>query len=57
MPKAVAAVAENLFDAPRLVVELRMTSSILRHLLQPIELIVEKRPVENRHDGLGVCGW
>ena len=29
-----------------------MTSSISGDLLQPIELIVEKRPVENRNDRL-----
>ena len=53
MPRpAVAAVAEDLFDAPRLVVEAEDDLVDLRHLLEQIELIVEKRPVEDRDDRL-----
>ena len=30
-----------------------MTSSISGHLLQQIDLVVQERPVEDRHDRLG----
>ena len=46
----VAAVAEHLFDALRLIVQAENHFVDLRHLLDEIELIVEKRPVEDRHD-------
>ena len=49
---AVAAVAEDLFDPARLVVEAEDDLVDLRHLLQQIELVVEERPVEDRHDRL-----
>ena len=46
------AVAEDLLDAARLVVQAQDDLVDLRHLAQEIDLVVEKRPVENRHDGL-----
>ena len=49
----VAAVAEDLFDAPRLVVQAEDDFIDLGHLLQQIELIVKKRPVEDRDDRFG----
>ena len=49
----VGAVAEDLLDAPRLVVEAQDDFVDLRHLLEQIDLIVEKRPVEDRNDRLG----
>ena len=48
----VAAVAEDLLDPARLVVEAEDHLVDLRHLLQQIELVVEERPVEDRHDRL-----
>ena len=50
---AVAAVAEDLLDAARLVVEAEHHLVDFRDLLQQIELIVKKRPLEDRDDGLG----
>ena len=47
------AVAEDLFDAPRLVVEAENDLVDLRHLLEQIDLVVEKRAIEDRNDGLG----
>ena len=47
------AVAEDLLDAARLIVEAEDHLVDLGHLLEQIDLIVEKRAVENRHDGLG----
>jgi hypothetical protein len=47
---AVAAVAKDLFDPSRLIVEAQDRLIDLRHLLQQIELIVEKRPIEDRND-------
>ncbi len=47
------AITEDLLDAARLVVEAEDHLVDLGHLLQQIDLIVEKRPVEDRHDGLG----
>ena len=47
------AVAKDLFDAARLVVEAEDHLVDLRHLLDQIELIVEKRAVEDRHDRFG----
>jgi hypothetical protein len=44
------AVAENLLDAARLVIEAEDHLVDLGHLPQQIDLIVEKRPVEDRHD-------
>ena len=52
MPE-LGAVAEDLLDAPRLVVEAEDDFVDLRHLLQQIDLVVEKRPVEDRNDRLG----
>ena len=46
------AVAEDLLDAARLVVEAEDDFVDLRNLLQQIDLIVEKRPVEDRNDRL-----
>ena len=48
----VAAVAEDLLDAPRLVVEAEDDLVDFGHLLQQIELVVQKRPVEDRDDRL-----
>jgi hypothetical protein len=45
-----AAVAEDFLDATRLVVEAEDHFIDLRHLLEEIELIVEKGPIEDRHD-------
>ena len=49
---AVAAIAEDFFDAPRLVVEAEDDLVDFGHLLQPIELVVQKRAVEDRDDRL-----
>ena len=46
------AVAEDLLDAPRLVVQAEDDLVDLGHLPQQIDLVVEKRPVEDRHDRL-----
>ena len=46
------AFAEHFLDPPRLVIEAQDRFVDLRHLLEQIDLIVEKRPVENRHDRL-----
>ena len=46
----VAAVAEDLLDAARLVVEAQDDLVDLRHLLQEIELVVKERAVEDRDD-------
>ena len=46
------AIAEDLFDPPRLIVQAQDGFVDLRHLAQLIDLVVEKRPVEDRHDGL-----
>ena len=48
----VAPIAEHLFDAVRLVVQAEDHLVDFRHLLDEIELIVEKRPVEDRNDRL-----
>ena len=54
---SVRAVAEDLLDAPRLVVEAEDDLVDLRHLLQQVDLIVQERPVEDRNDRLrGVDG-
>src|SRR6185295_9904714 len=50
---AVAAVAENFLDPSRLVVEAEDDLVDFRDVLQQIELIVEERPIEDGHDGLG----
>ena len=50
----VASIAEHLFDAMRLVVEAEDDLVDLRHLLDEIELIVEKRPVEDRERSISV---
>ena len=50
----VRAVAEDVLDAARLVVQAEDDFVDLRHLLEQIDLVVQKRPVEDRHDGLGV---
>ena len=49
----VAAVAEDLLDAPRLVVQAEDDLVDLGHLLQQIELVVQERPLEDRNDRLG----
>ena len=46
------AFAEDLLDAARLVVQAEDHLVDLRHLPQQIDLVVEKRPVEDRHDRL-----
>ncbi len=46
------AVAEDLLDAARLVVEAQDRLVDFRHLAQLIDLVIEKRPVEDRHDWL-----
>src|SRR6185436_4917266 len=46
------AVAEDLLDAPRLVIEAEDDFVDLRDLLQEIDLVVEERPVEDRNDRL-----
>ena len=46
------AVAEHLFDAARLVVEAEDHLVDLGHLLEQIDLVVEERAIENRHDRL-----
>ena len=48
-----AAVAEDFLDASRLIVEAENHLVDLRHLLEEIELIVEKGPIEDRHDRFG----
>ena len=49
------ALAEDLFDAARLVVEAEDDLVDLGHLLQQIDLIVQERAVEDRNDGLRAC--
>ena len=49
----IGAVAEHLLDAARLVVEAEDDFVDLRDLLQQIDLVMQKRPVEDRNDGLG----
>ena len=46
------AFAEDLLDAARLVVQAEDDFVDLRHLLQQIDLVIEKRPVEDRNDRL-----
>ena len=46
------AIAEDLFDPPRLVVQAQDGLVDLGHLPQLIDLVVEKRPIEDRHDRL-----
>ena len=48
----VAAVAEDLLDPPRLVVQAEDDLVDLGHLLEQVELVVEERPVEDRDDRL-----
>ena len=47
------AVAEHVLDPPRLVVQAEDDFVDLRHLLQQVDLVVQKRPIEDRHDRLG----
>ena len=47
------AIAEDLFDPARLIVEAENDLVDLRHLLQLIDLIVQERAVEDGNDGLG----
>jgi len=47
------AVAEHLFDAARLVVEAQNHLVDLGHLLEEIDLVVEKCAIEDRHYRLG----
>ncbi len=49
----VRAVAEDLLDAPRLIVEAQDDLIDLRHLLQQIDLVVKERPIEDGNDWLG----
>jgi hypothetical protein len=46
----VRTVAEDLFNAARLIVQAEDDLVNLRHLLQQIDLIVQKRPTEDRND-------
>ena len=46
------AVAEHFFDAARLVVEAEDDLVDLGNLLEEIDLVVEERAIEDRHDGL-----
>ena len=46
------AVAENLLDAPRLVIQAQDHLVDLRNLTQEVDLVIEKGPVEDRHDRL-----
>src|SRR5579859_1197239 len=46
------ALADDLFDAARLIVEAENDLVDLRNLLQEIDLIVEERPIEDRNDRL-----
>jgi hypothetical protein len=48
----VGAVAKDLLDAARLVVEAENDLVDLRNLLQEVNLIVQERPVENRNNRL-----
>ena len=48
---SVLSVAEDLLDPLGLIVEAENDFVDLRYLLDEIELIVKKRPVEDRHDG------
>src|SRR5258705_13084712 len=47
------AVAEDLLNPPRLVVGAQDYFVDLGHLLEALNLVVEKRPIENRHDRFG----
>ena len=44
---------EDLLDPPRLIVEAEDDFVDLRNLLQQIDLVIEERPIEDRHDRLG----
>ena len=46
------AVAEDLLDPARLVVQAEDDLVDLRHLPQQVDLVVEERPIEDRHDRL-----
>ena len=46
----VGPVAEHLLDAPRLIVEAQDDLVDLRHLPEQVDLVPQKRPVEDRHD-------
>jgi hypothetical protein len=46
----VGAVAEHLFDAPRLVVQAQDDFVDFRHLTQQVDLVAQERAVENRND-------
>ena len=46
----VAAVAEDLLDPARLIIEAEDHFVDLGHLLQQVELVMQKRPIEDRHD-------
>ncbi len=46
------AVAEHFFDAARLIVEAEDHLVDLGNLLEEIDLVVEERAIEDRHDGL-----
>jgi len=48
----VGPVAEDLFDAARLVVQAEDDFVDFRHLAQQVDLIAQERPVENRNDRL-----
>jgi hypothetical protein len=45
-------VAEHVFDPPGLIVQAEDDFVDLRDLPQQIDLVVEKRPIEDRHDWL-----
>ena len=46
------AFSEDLFDAPRLIVQAEDDLVDFRHLLEKIDLVVEKRPVQDGHNRL-----
>ena len=46
------ALAEDFFDSARLIVQAENHLVYLWHLAQQVDLVVEERPVEDRHDGL-----
>ncbi len=53
MDAEIRPVAEHLFDPPRLVVEAEHDFVDFRHLTKQVDLVPEKRAIENRHDRLG----
>ena len=50
------ALAEDLLDPARLVVQAENRLVYLRHLPEQVQLVVEERPVEDRNDRFRACG-